>query len=182
MIHETADVQTTTIGESSSVWQYSVILKGASIGEHCNVNCHCFIENDVVLGDYVTVKSGNYLWDGLRIANRVFIGPNVTFTNDVRPRSKQYPDHFDQTIIEEGASIGAASTILGGIKIGKYAMIGAGSLATKNIEPYSLWYGSPARFKCYICSCGEKLTQELTCPKCTKTYKKNNNIIMEVSS
>lgn len=146
MIHPTSDVQSTNIGEGTSIWQYVVVLPKASIGKNCNINAHCFVENDVVLGDNVTVKCGVYLWDGIRAGNNVFIGPNVTFTNDKYPRSKQYPDEFLKTIIEEGASIGAGSVILCGISIGRNSMIGAGSVVTKNIPPNQLWYGNPAKF------------------------------------
>lgn len=122
------------------------MLQGASIGENCNINSHTFIENDVVIGNNVTVKCGVYLWDGIRIHDNVFIGPNATFTNDKFPRSKQYPTRFQSILIEEGASIGANATILGEITIGKHAMIGAGSVVTKNVPANELWVGNPARF------------------------------------
>lgn len=145
-IHPTADVQSTQIGQATTIWQHAVILSGAQIGENCNINCHTFIENDVIIGNDCTVKSGVYLWDGLRIGNGVFIGPNVTFTNDKYPRSKQYPSEFQRTIIEDSVSIGAAAVILGGITIGENAMIGAGSVVTKSVPPGELWMGNPARF------------------------------------
>jgi acetyltransferase-like isoleucine patch superfamily enzyme len=145
-IHPLADVKTSKIGEGTYIWQFAVILTDAEIGSNCNINCHCFIENDVIIGDNVTVKSGVYLWDGLRIGHSVFIGPNATFINDKKPRSKQYPDKFMETVIEDGASIGAGSIIMGGIKIGENAMIGAGSLVTKNVPANQLWYGNPAKF------------------------------------
>lgn len=145
-VHPTADVQTTQVGEGTYIWQFSVILANARIGKKCNINCHTFIENDVILGDNVTVKSGVYLWDGLRIGNNVFIGPNVTFTNDKFPRSKQYPEEFQQTIVHDNASIGAGSVVLGGITIGENAMIGAGSVLTKSVPAGELWLGNPARF------------------------------------
>lgn len=144
-VHPLADVATKEIGPGTKIWQFSIVLRGAKIGKNCNVNCHCFVENDVVLGDNVTVKSGVYLWDGLRIGNNVFIGPNVTFTNDKYPRSKNYPEKFLETFVEDGASIGAAATIFGGTRIGKGAMVGAGSLVTKDIPAHTLWYGSPAK-------------------------------------
>lgn len=145
-IHPLADVQTTDIGRSTRIWQFSIVLKGAKIGENCNINSHTFIENDIVIGNNVTVKSGVYLWDGLRIEDNVFIGPNATFTNDKYPRSKQYPTDFQATIIKKGASIGANATILGGVCIGENAMIAAGSVVTKNIPDGELWMGNPARF------------------------------------
>ena len=144
-IHPLADVQTTNIGNNTQVWQFAVILKGAVIGENCNINCHTFIENNVIIGNNATIKAGVYLWDGLRVEDNVFIGPNATFTNDKYPRSKQYPDHFTETVIRKGASIGANATILCGIEIGDGAMIGAGSVVTKNVPPYTTWVGNPAK-------------------------------------
>ena len=144
-IHPMADVQTTDIGDGTQIWQFAIILKEATIGKNCNINCHTFIENDVKIGNNVTVKAGVYIWDGIEIANDVFLGPNVTFVNDKYPRSKQYPENFQKTIIEDFVSIGANATILGGIKIGKYALIGAGTVVTKDIPPFSLVKGNPAR-------------------------------------
>jgi UDP-2-acetamido-3-amino-2,3-dideoxy-glucuronate N-acetyltransferase len=146
MIHPTSDVQSNKIGENTVIWQYVIVLSNAVIGNNCNINAHCFIENDVKIGNNVTIKCGVYLWDGLRIGDNVFIGPNVTFTNDKYPQSKQYPDHFLSTVIDEGASIGAGATILGGIHIGKNAIIGAGSLVTKDVPENELWFGNPAKF------------------------------------
>jgi len=146
MIHPLADVSSNLIGEGTSIWQFTIVLENAQIGKNCNINAHCFIENDVIMGDNVTIKCGVSVWDGLRIADHVFVGPNVTFINDNYPRSKQYPDKFLETVIEEGASIGAGSIILGGLRIGKNAMIGAGSVVTKNVPDNELWLGNPARF------------------------------------
>lgn len=145
MIHSTADVQSKNIGEGTVVWQFAVILQNAVIGKNCNINCHTFIENDVTIGNNVTVKSGVYIWDGIHVEDDVFIGPNVTFVNDKYPKSKRYPDTFQQLHIGKGVSIGANATILGGITIGEYAMIGAGSVVTKNVLPFSLVYGNPAK-------------------------------------
>ena len=149
-IHPSADVKSHSIGEGTSVWQFVVILAQARIGRDCNINAHCFIENDVVLGDRVTVKCGVYLWDGLRIADDVFIGPNATFTNDRLPRSKQYPDSFPQTVIERGASIGAAAVILPGLTIGAGAMVGAGAVVTRDVPARALVVGNPARIVHYL--------------------------------
>jgi UDP-2-acetamido-3-amino-2,3-dideoxy-glucuronate N-acetyltransferase len=145
MIHPLSDVQSKQIGQNTSVWQYAVILSGAVIGDNCNINCHTFIENDVKVGNNVTVKSGVFLWDGIVIEDNVFIGPNVTFVNDKFPRSKQYPEEFQKTVIKKGASLGANATILGGITVGENAMIGAGAVVTKDIPANTLWVGNPAK-------------------------------------
>ena len=173
-IHPLADVASTSLGKGTKIWQFVVVLKDAQIGANCNVNCHVFIENDVIIGNNVTIKPGVQVWDGLRIADNVFIGPNVTFTNDFLPRSKQYTDNFLETEIGEGASLGANSTIIGGVKIGKNALVGAGSVVTKNIADYALIYGNPARIKGYVCQCGQKLDNQLTCNKCGIKYKKTD--------
>jgi UDP-2-acetamido-3-amino-2,3-dideoxy-glucuronate N-acetyltransferase len=142
-IHPSSDVQTDQIGKGTRIWQYCVVLAGARIGSECNICSHCFIENDVIIGDRVTVKSGVQLWDGLRIEDDVFIGPNVTFTNDLLPRSKRYPDTFLTTIVRSGASIGGGATILPGISIGRNAMVGAGSVVTKSVPDNAVVVGNP---------------------------------------
>lgn len=144
-IHPLSDVQSVMIGAGTSIWQFCVVLSQAQIGDECNICSHCFIENDVVLGKRVTVKCGVQLWDGLRIEDDVFIGPNVTFTNDKHPRSKQYPNVFNQTIIRKGASIGANATILPGIEIAEGAMIGAGAVVTRSVAAGITVVGNPAR-------------------------------------
>ena len=166
-IHSLADVQSTKIGTGTTIWQFSVVLSGAKIGKNCNINALTLIENDVVLGDNVTVKSGVQIWDGLRVEDSVFIGPNVTFTNDFTPRSKQQPAKFLKTILKQGASLGANSTVVGGLIIGKYAMVGAGSVVTKDIGNQELWYGNPAIHKGYVCKCGKKCNAKLVCSDCS---------------
>lgn len=159
-IHSTADCQSSSIGEGTVIWQFAVILKGAVIGSNCNINCHTFIENDVVLGNNVTVKSGVYLWNGITAGDNVFIGPNATFTNDQYPRSKSYPDAFQKTVIGKGASIGANATIIGGIHIGEYALIGAGAVVTKSVPAHAVVYGNPAKITGWVDEKGEKLKEE----------------------
>ena len=145
MIHPLSDVQSSSIPESTRVWQYVVILRDAVIGENCNICSHSFIENDVKIGNNVTVKCGVYLWDGITLEDNVQIGPNVTFTNDKYPRAKQAFE-LQRTVIKKNASIGAAAVILGGVTIGENAMIGAGSVVTKDIPANELWVGNPAKF------------------------------------
>lgn len=144
-IHPMADVQSTSIGKDTMIWQFCVVLKKAVIGKNCNINCHVFIENEVVIGDNVTVKPGVQVWDGITLEDNVFIGPNVTFTNDLVPRSKQYPESFVKTVVKKGASIGANATIVAGNTIGEHALIGAGSVITKDVPPHTVWFGNPAR-------------------------------------
>jgi UDP-2-acetamido-3-amino-2,3-dideoxy-glucuronate N-acetyltransferase len=144
-IHPLSDVHSSSIGMGTRIWQYSVILEGAVIGENCNVCAHTLIESDVIVGNNVTIKSGVYLWDGITIENNVFLGPSVTFTNDKYPRSKVYPDEYMRTHIKEGASLGANATILPGITIGKNSMVGAGAVVTKNVPDNVLVVGNPAK-------------------------------------
>lgn len=149
-IHPLADVQTDQIGEGTTVWQFCVILKGARIGTNCNINALTLIENDVVLGNNVTVKSGVQLWDGIRVEDNVFIGPNATFTNDRIPRSKVYPEQFSETILRKGSSIGANATLLPGVAVGVEAMVGAGAVVTKDVPDYAVVVGNPAKVIRYI--------------------------------
>lgn len=147
MIHKLSDVQSKNIGKDTNIWQFCVVLPQAKIGENCNICAHVLIENDVTIGNNVTLKSGVQLWDGVTVEDNVFIGPNVTFTNDLFPRSKVYPEEFARTVIKKGASIGANATVLCGITVGENAMIGAGSVVTRDVPAGELWYGNPARFK-----------------------------------
>ncbi|MCK7558114.1 N-acetyltransferase [Chitinophaga sedimenti] len=156
-IHPTADVQSLNIGDGTMIWQFCVVLAGATIGENCNINFNCFVENDVVIGNNVTIKSGVQVWDGIRIEDNVFIGPNVTFTNDLLPRSKVYPASFASTMVRRGASIGANTTIVAGTTIGEFSMVGAGSVVTKSVPAHALVYGNPARHRGWIHTDGTKL-------------------------
>lgn len=160
-IHQTADVQSEHIGDGTKIWQYCIVFPEAIIGSDCNICAHVLIENDVTVGDRVTVKSGVQLWDGVYVEDDVFIGPNATFTNDLIPRSKHYPQTFAQTIVKKGASIGANSTIIAGHTIGKYALIGAGSVVTKDIPANTVWYGNPIQQKGYITKEGILLDMEM---------------------
>jgi len=150
MIHKFSDVQSLNIGENTKIWQYSVVLQGAVIGNNCNICAHTLIENDVVIGNDVTIKSGVYLWDGVIIEDNVFIGPCVAFSNDKMPRSKQYPEKFLCTTIKKNASIGANATILPGIVLGENCMIGAGAVVTKDVPENAVVVGNPAKIIRYI--------------------------------
>jgi len=166
MIHNLADVQSKNIGQNTNIWQFCVVLKDAKNGNNCNINAGVLVENNVIIGDNVTIKSGVQIWDGITLEDNVFIGPNVTFTNDFLSRSKQYRKDFLKTIIKKSASIGANSTIDGGITIDEYTMIGAGSVLTKNVGVQELWYGNPAKIQGYVCKCGQKCDETLVCTNC----------------
>lgn len=144
-IHPNSDVQAKQVGEGTRIWQYVVVLPGAIIGRDVNICSHCFIENQVVVGDRVTVKCGVQLWDGITLEDDVFVGPNVTFTNDLQPRSRNIAAKLLPTLVKKGASIGANATILPGVTIGEGAMVGAGAVVTKDVPSGVTVVGNPAR-------------------------------------
>ena len=157
-IHPLADVQSFNIGYNTRIWQFAVILHGAVIGENCNIAAHTFIEDDVQVGNNVTIKSGVYIWNGVCLEDDVFVGPAVVFTNDRRPRSKDYKN-YGKTLIKMGASLGANSSILTGVTVGEYAMIGMGAVVTKDVPAHALVYGNPARIKGWVDKKGRNLIQ-----------------------
>jgi acetyltransferase-like isoleucine patch superfamily enzyme/dTDP-4-dehydrorhamnose 3,5-epimerase-like enzyme len=148
-IHPAAIVESDRIGARTRVWAFAHVLPGASIGKDCNICDGVFVENDVVIGDRVTVKCGVQLWDGVTLEDDSFVGPNATFTNDPFPRSRQPPAGFSRTVVRRGASIGANATILPGVTIGPSAMVGAGSVVTKDVPPNAIVTGNPASIRGY---------------------------------
>ena len=146
MIHPLCDCKSSNVPWSTNIWQFCVVFPGAKIGEHCNICANVLIENEVTIGNNVTVKSGVQLWDGVTLEDDVCIGPNVTFTNDLFPRSKNPDWELRRTVVRKGASVGANATILAGITIGENAMVGAGSVVTKDVPADEVWVGNPARF------------------------------------
>lgn len=181
MIHKLSDILTTKIGIGTNIWQFCVILKDAQIGDNCNINCLVFIENDVIIGNNVTVKPGVQIWDGIRIEDDVFIGPNVTFTNDLVPRSKNHLKEFTETIIKKGASIGANATIIAGNEIGEFSLIGAGAVITKTVGKNELWVGNPAKKIGYVTKQGEILNLDLVHKRSKIKYKWNKNQLVEAN-
>ena len=156
-VHKRSICETTKVGARTRIWAFAHILSGAKIGSDVNVCDHTFIENDVIVGDRVTIKCFVALWDGLRVEDDVFIGPGVVFGNDKYPRSKKYPGKFLQTKIRKGASIGAGAVILPGIEIGAYALVAAGAVVSSNVNPFELVKGNPARASGLVCKCGSPL-------------------------
>lgn len=148
-VHDLGLCESAHVGAGSRIWAFAHVLPGARIGRNCNICDHVFIENDVVIGDRVTVKSGVQLWDGIRLGDDVFVGPNATFTNDPYPRSRKRPASFSETHVASGASIGANATILPGVTIGTGAMIGAGAVVTRDVPPRAVVVGNPARIVGY---------------------------------
>ena len=159
-IHPTALVASPEIGDGSRIWAFVNILPGARIGRDCNICDRCFIENDVTLGDRVTVKCGVALYDGLALEDGVFVGPGVMFTNDPRPRSGQWLAAYPRTVVRTGASLGAGAILLPGVTVGRFAMVGAGALVTREVPDFALVYGSPARVQGHVCRCGRTLLFE----------------------
>jgi UDP-2-acetamido-3-amino-2,3-dideoxy-glucuronate N-acetyltransferase len=145
--HPQAIVESDSVGEGTRVWAFAHVLPGAVIGRDCNICDHVFVENDVVVGDRVTVKCGVQLWDGVTLEDDVFVGPNATFTNDPFPRSRVRPEQFARTVVRAGASIGANATLLPGIEIGRGAMVGAGAVVTRDVPPGVVVTGNPARIR-----------------------------------
>lgn len=155
--HPNALCESSKIGDRTRVWAFAHVLPGAKIGSDCNICDGVFVENDVIVGDRVTVKCGVQLWDGVRLEDDVFVGPNATFTNDRFPRSRKYPEEFPTTVVEAGASIGANATLLPGIRIGKGAMVGAGSVVTRSVPPNAIIVGNPARIIGYVTGDGDEV-------------------------
>lgn len=156
-VHPTALVETQEIGRGTRIWAFAHVLKAAVIGGNCNIGDHCFVEGGVRVGNEVVIKNGVCLWEGLTIGDRVFVGPNVVFTNDHVPRAKVFRDAYDKVAVKEGASLGANATIIGPREIGRYAMVGAGAVVTKDVPDFGLVVGNPGRLMGWVCVCGARL-------------------------
>jgi len=173
IVHPSAIVESSQIGDRTRVWAFAHILDGAIVGEDCKIGDHAFIEGGATLGNRVTVKNNSLIWHGVSIGDDVFVGPNTVFTNDLNPRVRYQtgPDDWESTEVEERASIGANSTIVAGIRLGFNSMIGAGSVVTKDVPDHALVFGNPARQQGWVCDCGHKLDDDLSCPNCGRTFE-----------
>jgi acetyltransferase-like isoleucine patch superfamily enzyme len=190
--HERAMVESESVGDGTRVWAFSHVMKGAVVGRDCNLGEHVFVETGAVIGDRVTVKNGVQVWEGVRIGDDVFVGPNAVFTNDLFPRSPRLEDvrehyrsraWYRETVVEAGASIGANATILCGVRLGAFCMVGAGSVVTGDVAPFTLVVGSPARPRGHVNRRGEKLERRgrfLVAPGSGSWYRLENGVLHEM--
>jgi UDP-2-acetamido-3-amino-2,3-dideoxy-glucuronate N-acetyltransferase len=182
--HPTALVESAHIGAGTRIWAFAHLLKGARVGRDCNIGDHAFVEGGARIGNNVTVKNGVTIWEGVEIRDNAFIGPHAAFTNDLNPRSprflpvrKRYADKKNwlvKTVVGEGASIGCNATIVCGVTIGKFAMIGAGAVVTRDVPPYALVLGVPSSLRGYVCECGQRLefsNETARCGVCGSRYQ-----------
>ncbi|HSJ71694.1 MAG TPA: acyltransferase [Acidimicrobiia bacterium] len=172
-IHPTALVESRQVGDGTRVWAFAHIMEGAVVGRDCKIGDHAFIEAGAVLGDRVTVKNSSLVWEGVTIGSDVFVGPNVVFTNDDRPRAYLPfgPEQLSRTVVDPGASIGANSTILAGIRLGSYCMVGAGSVVTRDVPNHALVLGNPARQRGWVCTCRGDISDGNICSACGARYR-----------
>ncbi|MBI4381951.1 MAG: N-acetyltransferase [candidate division NC10 bacterium] len=181
-IHKCALVEDCDIGEGTRVWAFTHVMRKARVGARCNLGEGVFVEEGAVIGNDCTIKNGVALWDGVRLGNKVFVGPNAVFTNVLRPRAgRRTPkSHFLPTVVEDGATIGANATILCGVTIGSYAFVALGSVVLRNVPPYSLVGGNPARFSGWVCQCASRLEQNLACAECGLRYQESDNGLVRI--
>jgi acetyltransferase-like isoleucine patch superfamily enzyme len=180
--HPTALVETDEIGAGTRIWAFTHVLAGASVGADCNIGDHCFIESNVTVGNNVTIKNGTSVWEGVTLEDGVFVGPNVVFTNDLRPRSPRLPeararyegrDWLVPTLVCRGSTVGAGAVVVAGVTIGEFAFVAAGSVVTTDVEPHALVVGSPARSRGWVCRCSASLEMgqaDASCGACGGVY------------
>ena len=191
-VHPTALVESRQIGEDTRIWAFAHVMDGVTIGAGCNIGDHCFLESGAVVGDNVTIKNGNMLWEGVVVEDGVFVGPNVLFTNDRYPRSPRLPQAARRyrdtgwlvpTLVKHGASIGAGAVIVAGVTIGAFATVAAGAVVTRDVPPYTLVVGTPARARGWVCQCGQPLRFEgefSSCEHCGLDFGRSGDLILPV--
>ena len=192
-VHPTALVESERVGRGTRVWAFAHVLKGAVVGEECNVGDHAYIEGGAVVGDRVTIKNGNALWEGVTLEDGVFVGPAVTFTNDRFPRSPRLPEAahrygpekawYAPTLVRYGATLGAGSILVAGVTVGRFATVGAGAVVTRDVPDHALVAGNPAVVKGWMCACGLRLrfegyTAEAACEGCGRRYVKHGESVL----
>lgn len=180
-VHPQALCECETVGEGTRVWAFAHLMRGARVGKHCNIGDGAFVEAGAVLGDRVTLKNQVMVWDGVRIEDDVFVGPGVIFTNDPFPRSPRMPQVAERyrdpanwrrpTLVKRGASLGAGAVLLPGLTVGEYATVAAAAVVTRDVPRQGLVVGNPARRVAWVCLCGGRLDDRLTCPLCHATYR-----------
>jgi acetyltransferase-like isoleucine patch superfamily enzyme len=179
-VHRLALCESEHVGDGTRIWAFAHVMSDAQVGQNCNIGDHVFIESGAIVGDRVTLKNGVVLCEGVEIEDDAFVGLNVLFANDKSPRSPRMPDVGDRyqdvrnwllrTKVGKGATLGSGVVVLPGLCIGPYAMVGAGSVVTRNVAPHALVVGSPARQVGFVCICGERLDDEWTCGSCGRAY------------
>jgi UDP-2-acetamido-3-amino-2,3-dideoxy-glucuronate N-acetyltransferase len=171
-VHPQGLCESDEVGEGTRVWAFAHVMKGARIGRDCNVGGGAFVEAGAVIGDRVTIKNHVLIWDRVTIEDEVFLGPNAVFTNDLAPRAaiKKSREDFLPTHVERGASLGAQVTVVCGVRIGRHALIGAGAVVTRDVPAHALMVGNPARRIGWVCRCGTRLDEALSCPSCGATH------------
>ncbi len=181
--HPTALVESADVGEGTRIWAFCHVLPGARIGAHCNLGDHCYVEGGVWIGDHAVIKNGVSLWEGVTLESHVFVGPNAAFTNDRIPRVRALRADWERsiTLVREGASVGANATVVAGVTIGRYALVGAGAVVTRDIPDFCLALGNPARPRGFVCRCGLRLTfiaDQAAC-RCGRGYRREGDRVEE---
>jgi UDP-2-acetamido-3-amino-2,3-dideoxy-glucuronate N-acetyltransferase len=172
-VHPDARCETDNVGTGTRVWAFAHVLRGAVIGENCNICDHTYVEGGAAIGNGVTIKNGVQVWYGVTLEDDVFVGPNATFTNDLRPRAalKKAESELVPTVVRRGATIGANATIVCGVTLGESCFVAAGAVVTADVPAHALVAGSPARHIAWVCTCGATLPEELVCGECGQRYE-----------